>query len=121
MPSKAQIRNPFRFRLLLPAVFVLLSACSGGGGGTPQPPAVSVALNPGSASLVPGASQSFQATVSNASNTAVAWTVDGTTKGNASVGTITGTGTTVTYTAPATAGSHSIEATSDSGRRDRYR
>jgi len=42
----------------------------------------------------------------------VTWTVDTVPGGSSSVGTITGTGTTVTYTAPATAGPHTVTATS---------
>jgi parallel beta-helix repeat protein len=73
---------------------------------------VTVGLAPGSASLNPGASANFTATVSGSSNTGVAWTVDGVAGGNASVGTVSGSGDSVTYTAPAAAGSHTLTATS---------
>ena len=46
------------------------------------------------------------------SNTAVTWTVDGVAGGNATVGTITGSGDTVTYTAPSGTGSHTVMAAS---------
>lgn len=83
------------------------------------PPVVSVALNPSAASLSTGATQSFTAAVTGSSNLAISWDVDGYASGNASVGTITGTGTTVSYTAPSLAGSHSVTATSqaDTGKR----
>jgi acid phosphatase len=76
------------------------------------PPAVSVGVNPSTASMLSGGTQQFTATVQNTSNTAVAWSVDGTANGNASVGTITATGATATYTAPSSAGSHTVTATS---------
>lgn len=77
---------------------------------TTQP--VAVALNPSSANLATGGTTAVTATVSNATNTAVAWTVDGVANGNATVGTISGTSNSVTYTAPATAGTHTVTATS---------
>ncbi len=73
---------------------------------------VAVALSPATVSLNTGATTTLTATVTGSSNTAVTWTVDGVAGGNASVGTITGTGDSVTYTAPATAGSHTVTATS---------
>ena len=75
-------------------------------------PTVSVSVTPGTASLATGASQSFSATVSGSTNTAVTWTVDGIAGGNGTVGTLSGTGNTVTYTAPATSGTHKVAATS---------
>ena len=73
---------------------------------------VAVAVSPASASPRCGTGTSLTATVSGSSNTAVSWTVDGVANGNASVGAVTGTGNTVTYMAPATAGSHTVMATS---------
>jgi hypothetical protein len=65
----------------------------------PPPPApVSVSVAPGTASLQTGASQSFTANVTNASNAAVTWQVDGVDGGNATAGTISSSGV---YTAPA--------------------
>lgn len=75
--------------LLLPS----LLSCGGGGGGTPAPPAVSVTIQPGSAALLPGATQQFSASVANASNTAVTWSV----QEGAGAGSISATGL---YTAP---------------------
>jgi hypothetical protein len=76
------------------------------------PPAVGVSLNPTAASLQTGGTASFTATVANATNTAVTWTVDGVAGGNSTAGTVSGSGGTVTYTAPATAGTHTLVATS---------
>ena len=76
------------------------------------PIAVGVTVTPGTASLAPGSTQPFSATVSGSTNTAVTWAVDGIANGNSTVGTLTGTGNTVTYTAPAQTGSHSVAATS---------
>ncbi|MDR3414800.1 MAG: right-handed parallel beta-helix repeat-containing protein, partial [Nevskia sp.] len=55
----------------------------------------------------------FTATVTGSSNTAVTWSVDGVTNGNATVGTITGgSGNAALYLAPPATGSHTITATS---------
>jgi len=56
-----------------------------------------VSISPTNATLFLGATQQFTATVSNASNTAVGWSVNGFAGGNATVGTITTAGL---YTAP---------------------
>jgi hypothetical protein len=64
----------------------------------PPPPPVTVSVSPSSVTLNPSAGQQFTATVTNSSNTAVNWSVNGTTGGNATVGTITAGGL---YTAPA--------------------
>ena len=62
--------------------------------------AIGVSVSPSSASVVAGSgTQAFTATVTNASNTAVTWKVNGTTGGNSTVGTISSSGL---YTAPAT-------------------
>jgi hypothetical protein len=65
----------------------------------PPPPAssVSVSISPGSSSLTIGQSLQFAATVSNTTNTAVTWSVNGTAGGNSTVGTISAAGQ---YTAP---------------------
>src|SRR5207245_3222645 len=59
--------------------------------------AISVSLSPTSTSIQVGHSQQFAATVSNTSNTAVTWLVNGTVGGNSTLGTISSTGL---YTAP---------------------
>src|SRR5436190_14475160 len=63
--------------------------------------AVSVSISPSSASLQTGGTQQFTATVSGTSNTAVTWSATG--------GTVSSNGL---YTAPATAGTYSVTATS---------
>jgi len=60
--------------------------------------------------LAPSGTITFVATVAGTANAAVTWTVDGAANGNASTGTLAGTGTTVTYTAPSS-GSHTVTAT----------
>lgn len=73
---------------------------------------VVVVVMPSSVGLVPTATQQFQANVSGTPNTAVTWTVNGTTGGDPSVGTITQGGL---YTAPSaipTAGVVTVSAVS---------
>lgn len=66
----------------------------------PPPPAtVAVSITPTSSTLAPAATQAFGATVTGSSNTAVTWSVNGITGGNATVGTVSTGGL---YTAPAT-------------------
>ena len=60
---------------------------------------VSLAVSPTSASLQPGQSQQFTATVTGTTNTAVTWSVNSISGGNSTVGTISSAGL---YTAPAT-------------------
>ena len=61
--------------------------------------AISVSVAPGTAAVAAGSgSQAFTATVSNSSNTAVTWQVNGVTGGNSTVGTISTMGV---YMAPA--------------------
>jgi Glycosyl hydrolases family 39 len=71
--------------------------------------AIIVSIAPATATLAPGQQQPFTATVSNAANTQVAWSVDDIPNGNPAVGTISSAGV---YTAPATAGQHVITASS---------
>jgi len=69
---------------------------------TSPPPSVTVTIAPKSASVLLGATQQFQATVTGTSNASVSWEVNGVASGNSSVGTIAATGAgTATYTAPA--------------------
>ncbi len=82
------------------AIMLVLTACGGGGGSPPPPPAVSVSISPLSASVNISATQAFSATVVNASNTAVTWTVSGSGCTGAACGTISSGGV---YTAPAVA------------------
>lgn len=70
-----------------------------GSGSTNPTPSITVAVSPTSATLAPGATQAFGASVSGTTNTAVAWSVNGIAGGNTAVGTISAAGL---YTAPAT-------------------
>ena len=94
-----------------------LAGCSGaitGGSkpGTTPPPSgsgVTVSVSPGSADVRAGATQSFSATVTGASNTAVTWEVNGVAGGASATGTINSSGM---YTAPlAVPASNSVTVT----------
>jgi uncharacterized repeat protein (TIGR03803 family) len=61
---------------------------------------IAVTLSPASKSLALGGTQLFTATISNTTNTALNWYVNGVLNGNATQGKLTGTGLTRTYTAP---------------------
>jgi hypothetical protein len=65
----------------------------------PAPPPVTVSVSPNPITVAPAATQQFTATVTNTSNTAVTWSVNGTAGGSAAAGTISATGL---YTAPGT-------------------
>ena len=91
---------------ILVAASLWMASCGGGGGGgndgggddePPPPPAVQVAISPASALLQPGDTQAFAATVSNATDTSVTWSVNGIDGGDATVGAISEDGL---YTAP---------------------
>ncbi|HJW34562.1 MAG TPA: right-handed parallel beta-helix repeat-containing protein [Holophagaceae bacterium] len=79
---------------------------------SPAATPVAVTLTPALVTLSSGMPQVFTAAVSGTTNTAVTWTVDGIANGNATVGTIGGTGNSVTYTAPLVSGTHTIVAKS---------
>ncbi len=83
---------------------VLLILIEAGCGGTspsknpPPPPApVAISISPTSANIRAGASQTFAAQLTNATNQNVTWMVDGVAGGSATTGTISPTGA---YTAP---------------------
>ena len=84
--------------LLLALVVMALIGC--GFAGTPPkppPPTVVVTIQPATASLFLGQTQTFQATVTGDANTNVTWEVNGVTGGGATTGTISATGL---FTAP---------------------
>lgn len=86
-------------KLLVVAVVLVsfLPGC-GHGGNVVVGSQVKVVISPPSATIHAGTQLQFTATVTNTSNTAVTWQVNGTAGGNATVGTISTTGL---YTAPA--------------------
>jgi hypothetical protein len=67
------------------------------------------AVTPSSVLMAPSTTQQFTASIQGFSNTAVTWSVDSVSGGNATVGTITSAGV---YTAPTAIGSHTVTATS---------
>ena len=79
-----------------------LHGCGGGSPGSvtspPPPQSVNVTVSPTNGSVLLGNSQTFSATVTNATNTNVTWSVNGVPNGSASTGIISSTGV---YTAPA--------------------
>lgn len=86
--------------LFLVVLMVFFWAGCGGKKSTPPSTTIAVTISPTTATLAAGAAtQQFTATVTNTTNTAVTWNVDGTVGGNSVVGTITTTGL---YTAPTT-------------------
>ena len=84
--------------LLLGIVVTWLAGCTGSST-APPPPAVSIVISLPTANVQTGGTQQFSATVSNSSNTAVTWQVNGVSGGDATHGTISASGL---FTAPAT-------------------
>jgi hypothetical protein len=104
-PGRAQSVPGATFALALMALLILgtcLSACGGGGGGSAgdrAPRALRIVISPTSATVVPGATKHFDATVLNANNSGLIWSVSDENGGDATVGTISGSGV---YRAPDT-------------------
>jgi hypothetical protein len=91
-----------RALLLLSAGLLFFSlqfvSCGGGNNSAPPPPSISVSIAPSPVNVQAGiGAQQFSATVTNTTNTAVTWQVNGVTGGNATVGTISASGL---FTAP---------------------
>jgi len=106
MPSRC-IRVACSF-ICLVAAPMFVACGSGSGGGGPQP--ISVSISPKRAAVVAITQTArFGATVTGDPQNGVTWSVDGVIGGNAAPGTISTTGL---YTPPATAGTHTIRATS---------
>jgi hypothetical protein len=80
----------------------LISGCAVSSSHSTPPPPVTVTVSPGTASLFLGQTQPFTATVTNASSTAVTWSVNGVPGGNSALGTIdpSSGADAATYTAP---------------------
>lgn len=93
-------RTPSHWRpaLLLVASFLGCGGLVDSAPSQPPPPSVGVSVAPATASVPLGEPQTFTASVSNATNTAITWSVNGIPGGNAGVGTIDASGV---YTAPA--------------------
>ena len=68
-----------------------------------------ISLTPASATIAPGGTQQFTATIQGFSNAAISWSVNKVSGGNSTVGTISSSGL---YTAPAQTGTYTIVATS---------
>ncbi|HEV2522357.1 MAG TPA: hypothetical protein VGT24_08250 [Candidatus Acidoferrales bacterium] len=84
--------------LLLVASFLGCGGAVGSGPSQPPPTGVTVSVAPAAASVLLGEQQTFSATVTNSTNTAVNWSVNGIPGGSATVGMISTAGI---YTAPA--------------------
>ncbi len=82
--------------MLLMISTLFLAGC---GGGNSSSNTITVTVTPTTATLSASQTTSFTASVTNTSNTAVTWLVNGIANGNTTYGTITASGT---YTAPAT-------------------
>jgi hypothetical protein len=87
----------------------LLVACGGSSGG--PPPSIRVLVHPQGTSVVAGSqTQQFSVQINGDSkNLGVTWAVDGISGGSTTVGSISATGL---YTPPASAGAHTVTATS---------
>ena len=81
------------------AVGLAASLFLGSCGGSMPPPPITITVTPATATVSPGGSTQFMATVTGTTNTTVTWQVNGTPGGSAATGTITSNGL---YTAPNT-------------------
>jgi hypothetical protein len=89
------------FFLVILIVSAWTQGCGGGGSTSivlPPPPGIVVTIKPSNNSVILGNSINFGATVTNTTNTAVTWSINGIAGGNATVGTISSAGV---FTAPA--------------------
>ncbi|AIE84878.1 calcium-binding outer membrane-like protein [Fimbriimonas ginsengisoli Gsoil 348] len=89
------------FLLLLSLVLSLGCGGGGGGGGTNNPGGISISISPTTATVAPGATKSFTATVTGTESTGVSWSASG--------GSISNSGL---FTAPAATGTYTVRATS---------
>jgi len=99
-------------RALLAFIFLLalaLAGCGGGGGGG-GPVDVSITISPTQVkALAPGDSQTFTATVTGTTNTAVTWKIQ---EGSAGGSVVSTSDNTATYTAPQATGAFHVVVTS---------
>src|ERR1700732_1255245 len=97
MASLAFLRS--RNCLYVSALLIIGTFTTGwGGGNSSTPQGIIISVNPQAASVQDAGTQTFTAAVSNTSNKAVTWKVNGVVGGDATHGNISSTGT---YTAPA--------------------
>ncbi len=103
----------FLFFPLALLVGLFMTGCNGSGSSIDAAPPpdhqIAVTLTPSTASITTIQTQQFTTTVSNTSNSAVTWKVDGTQNGDTSVGLISPSGL---YTPPPSAATHIISAAS---------
>jgi len=112
LPREREVENAMREGLsargaialmcVLLAVGAWTLGCGGGGAGSvtpppPPPPSITISVTPPSGTVLLGETLSFTATVSNTSDTAVVWSVNGTAGGSVQAGTISADGV---YMAP---------------------
>jgi len=92
--------------LLLLSIGTVFISCGGGGGSSSLSPSggmtqnITVTVTPASATIDPGGTQLYTATVTGTSNISVTWSAGGVQGGNSTAGTISSSGL---YTAPAVA------------------
>jgi hypothetical protein len=101
--------SSFAQRILVLSLMLPIAGCGGAKSTTSGSSQVSIKLNQSTATLVPGQTQQFTATVTGTDNTALTWKVDNVSGGSPQHGTISSSGL---YTAPQQSGSHTVTATS---------
>ena len=101
--------SSFAKKIVVLSFILPIAGCGGAKSNTSGSSQVSIKLNQSTATVVPGQTQQFTATVTGTDNTAVTWTVDNVSGGNSQHGTISNAGL---YTAPPQSGTHTVTATS---------
>lgn len=101
--------SSFRTRVFVLSFILPVAGCGGAKSNTSGSSQVSIKLNQATATLVPGQTQQFTATVTGTDNTGVTWNVDSVSGGDPQHGTISSSGV---YTAPSQPGTHTVTATS---------
>jgi hypothetical protein len=89
--------RPVPFFFILPLIFIFFLQGCASNSVKQDPPAVTISISPAVASVVTTKTQPFTATVTNTTNTAVTWQVNGVAGGDSTHGTISASGL---YTAP---------------------
>src|SRR5215472_16375605 len=84
--------SSFTKQILVLSFILPIVSCGGGKSGTSGLSQVSIKLNQATATVVPGQTQQFTATVTGTDNTAVTWNVDNVSGGNPQHGTISTSG-----------------------------